>query len=320
MSGLAYPRRSLKGKVSYREACAIPRQHVMYYFTGDEVVNQIGAWFYLSNGTFDQIVWRLPPRRGWRWPILTQSKIPPDAVYIVLQGVLLLSNPSTGEVCRVLAGEAAFVGSGTWCFGLSTGDAPVELLEYIGPPRHPAPPAPEIRLPMQTAFGNFSDDERLGQWPSRAAEEAGDSTLLAVRDDDVLWRLEGDLGQVAVGVVASTGSLTVGKMRLLPGQLTDVHAHGGDEVLYLPSGRLKVRLAALQARQWSDLGPEDGFYVPEGIAHQYLNPSDSAVEVYFGVSPSYRNGGSAIAGGTASCSARSSPQASASRGGRFAPW
>jgi mannose-6-phosphate isomerase-like protein (cupin superfamily) len=277
-----YSRYSLKGKVTFNGPAHVRRENAIYYVTGDQVSGRVGSWFYLSNDKIHQILVDLPVQRGWRISDSFRPVSHADTAYVILEGVLMLSNPLTGEVHRVAAGEAISFPAGTWYFGLSVGDVPLRALEYIGP----EPAALPHQSPMLEAPCTVQD-QWFGRWPMGRGEAERSHAMRVIREPDVLWRLEGDSGQVPVGILSSTESLTVGKIRLLPGQMTDVHMHGGDEVLYLPSGRLKVRMAAHQGPQWSDLGPGDGFYVPQGTPHQYLNAETSAIEVCFGVSPAY---------------------------------
>jgi quercetin dioxygenase-like cupin family protein len=92
---------------------------------------------------------------------------------------------------------------------------------------------------------------------------------------------------VPVALLCSTEHLTVGRLRLLPGQHGEPHAHGGDECLYVLEGRLNVRLPEARGARWFELKPGDGFYLPQGEPHQYYNVSGAPTELVFGVAPGY---------------------------------
>lgn len=127
-------------------------------------------------------------------------------------------------------------------------------------------------------------DELIGRWPMAQEQAERVFTMRVLRESDRLWRLEGESERVLVGILASTEHLTVGQMILLPGQRSSPHVHGGDESLYVLKGTLNVRV---EAGGLHELSPADGFYVPEGIPHQYYNLSDAPAELVFGVAPSY---------------------------------
>jgi uncharacterized RmlC-like cupin family protein len=102
-----------------------------------------------------------------------------------------------------------------------------------------------------------------------------------------MWRLEGEAAKTLVGLWISTEHLTVGQIELMPGQHTDLHTHGGDESLYLLSGTLHVHTPANNGQSWFELGPRDGFYVPQGVPHQYYNVSAEPARLLFAVAPCY---------------------------------
>jgi quercetin dioxygenase-like cupin family protein len=122
------------------------------------------------------------------------------------------------------------------------------------------------------------------------AEALRADTIRVVRETDILWRLEGERYQTLVGILVSTEHLTVGRLRLLPGQRTDVQIHGGDESLYVLEGCLNVRIRETSGPGWFELGQGDGFFLPEGTLHQYYNLSDQPAELIFGVAPCYLPG------------------------------
>jgi quercetin dioxygenase-like cupin family protein len=86
---------------------------------------------------------------------------------------------------------------------------------------------------------------------------------------------------------AATDQLTVGQIELLPGQYTEPHAHGGDESIYLLEGTLHIRTPDNDGPRWFELNPRDGFYIPEGVSHQYYNVSNEPARLIFGVAPHY---------------------------------
>jgi quercetin dioxygenase-like cupin family protein len=111
--------------------------------------------------------------------------------------------------------------------------------------------------------------------------------LRVLRPADVLWRLEGAQQQMLVGILAATEHLTVGQVQLLPGRHSDAHCHAGDESLYLLEGTLNVRVPDNGGQRWFEIKPGDGFYVPEGVPHQYYNITDRPATFLFAVAPGY---------------------------------
>jgi uncharacterized RmlC-like cupin family protein len=125
-----------------------------------------------------------------------------------------------------------------------------------------------------------------------AREKARSHSAIRVLDErDALWRLEGeDRNKTLVGILVSTEHLTVGKIRLLPGETTGVRVHGGDTSLYVLEGSLNILTHEERGQRWFELEPRDGFYLPSEIPYQYYNMTGEAVELIFGVAPDYLSG------------------------------
>ena len=124
----------------------------------------------------------------------------------------------------------------------------------------------------------------LGQDPCTATPSRSADTIRVLRQDDYIWRMEADAtltGQhpMLVGLLAATEHLTVGKVYLLPGQKSPLHRHAGDECLLVLKGA-QCFCARFRRHRWSELDPMDGFYVPEGAAHQYYNMTEEPVEFF----------------------------------------
>ena len=51
---------------------------------------------------------------------------------------------------------------------------------------------------------------------------------------------------------------------------------------------LNVLTPEAEGQRWFELHPKDGFFVPEGVQHQYHNVSGGVVELLFGIAPTYR--------------------------------
>ena len=108
-----------------------------------------------------------------------------------------------------------------------------------------------------------------------------------IRAADRRWRLEpGRPGPVPLGLLASTEHLTVAMAELYAGQYGDGQARGGDESGYVLDGVLGVRLGSDGGREFLELHPGDGWYVPKGIAHSYFAPQ-GRTSFIFGVAPRF---------------------------------
>jgi mannose-6-phosphate isomerase-like protein (cupin superfamily) len=266
----------------------IPYAAVTRHLWGDETSGTVDDWIYVSSDKIHQLVFGLAPGQGFRHSPEFRTVFGADEVLYVLAGTFACANPETGEVQVAQPGEAVFFRKDTWHHGFNFGTAPLRVLEFFAPPPSTGTSGAYARTRPYVERPQYTQDQWLGHLPMEAAAVRHDQTMRLLRDADLHWRLEGSAQQSLVGLYAATEHLTVGRMRLLPGQRSDVEMHGGDEGLYLLRGQLNILVPQAEGQRWFELHPQDGFYVPQGAAHQYQNLSDEPVELLFGVAPHYR--------------------------------
>jgi mannose-6-phosphate isomerase-like protein (cupin superfamily) len=267
---------------------AIPYAEVTRYLWGEPEAGEVADWVYVSNDKIHQLIFALPPGGSFRHSEQSRTIFNTDEIYYVVQGTMVICNPEIGEVHLVNQGEAAFFRRDTWHHAFNYGTQPLRVLEYIAPPPRLGSTQPYARTKPYLTESRYTQDAWIGRWPIAAPEVEQSASMRVLRESDLLWRMEG-VGSppVLVGLLVATERLTVGLVRLLPGQKSSVQAHGGDEVLYVLQGTLNIHLPEQDGQKWFELQPRDGFYLPEGTGHQYYNYSDQTVELMFGVAPSY---------------------------------
>ena len=197
----------------------------------------------------------------------------------MLEGVLVIADPETGEVQRAAAGESVFFRRDTWHHAFALGPEPLRVLELFAPPPAAGASSAYARAQPYLETSRYADDSLLGAWPPA---EPPAPRLRVVRD--VLWRR--DLG-VLCGILVSTEHLTVATLELGPGEVATVHAHGGDEVLMALEGRLWVRAWFGGDVHVFELEPEDACYLPAGSRHEYRNAGGTAARAICGIAPRY---------------------------------
>ena len=281
MSYSASPRPSFDGPAH------IPYETVTRHLWGDEESGEVADWIYVSSSKIHQLVFGLPPGGAFRHSDNYRTVFAADEVLYVLSGVMVLSNPETGEVHRVQPGEAAFFRRDTWHHAFNFSSEPLRVIEFFAPPPSQGTSGSYAQTKPNLSSPKYSQDQWIGRWPKESAQAAENFTIRPVRDGDLLWRLEGAEQLLLVGILAATEHLTVGKMQLLAGRRSDVEVHGGDESLYLLEGALNVRVPENDGPRWFELKPGDGFFVPEGTPHQYYNMSDAPASFLCGIAPRY---------------------------------
>jgi len=275
---------------SFQGPTPIPYASVSRHLWGDPEAGEVADWIYVSDQQIHQIVFGLAPGGSFRHSDAYRTVFAADEVLYVLQGRMMLANPETGEVHRLRPGEAAFFRRDTWHHAWCEGGAALRVLEFFAPPPATGTSGAYARTKPNLLAPRYVRDEWLGRWPMAWEEARAEETIRVLRPEDRLWRLEGEVGAappVAVGIIASTEHLTVGTVRLEPGQRTGVQVHGGAEGLYALAGTLSVRLPEAPPPNWFELRPGDGFYLPAGTPHEYRNVGDEPAELIFGVAPRY---------------------------------
>lgn len=272
---------------TYDGPAHIPYKTTRRHVWGDRIAGEVTDWVYVSSSKLHQLVFGLRPGGIFRHSEEHRTIFGADEIYFILNGTLVLNNPETGEVHRAYAGEAIFFRPDTWHHGFNYGTEPLRVLEFFAPPPSQGTSNAYAKTKPYLAVTKYAQDQWLAKWPTAQAEAMRQHTMKVLRDSDVCWRLEGKDSQVLVGILVSTEHLTSGKILMLPGQQSELRAHGGDEGLYLLEGSLAVRLPSPGAQPWFELEPGDGCYIPQGTPYQLLNPSGKPTVILFGISPHY---------------------------------
>ncbi len=270
---------------TYEGPTNIPYGSVARHIWGDPVAGEVTDWIYVSSSKIHQLVFGLPAGRMFQHSDSHRTIFAADELYYVLSGVLLVSNPETGEVHQANPGEAIFFRRDTWHHAMSAGSEPLRVLEYFAPPPSQGTSGSYAQTREFLTTPIYTQDQWITRWPMAQDRARAVQTMQVIRDANLLWRLEGGQQPTPVALLCSTEHLTVGKMRLLPGQQSAVQTHAGDECLYVLDGTLHVQLPA--SKRWFELRPGDGFYMPQGVPHQYANNEIQPTSFVFGVAPSY---------------------------------
>ncbi len=259
----------------------IRRADVTKHVWGDREAGEVYDWIYASTDRVHMLVFGLAPGGAFRHSQEYRTIFAADELLHVLEGVLVIADPETGEVQRAEAGESVFFRRDTWHHAFALGPDPLRVLELFAPPPAAGASSAYAREQPYLEIPRYADDARLGAWPPAAPIER---RLRVLRPADVLWRR--DLG-VLCGVLVSTEHLTAATLELGPGETAAAHEHGGDEVLMALVGTVWVRAWFDDAVHVFELGPEDVVYLPAGARHEYRNPGGGTARAICGIAPSY---------------------------------
>ncbi len=259
----------------------IRRADVTRHVWGDPAAGEVYDWIYASTEQVHMLVFGLPPGGGFRHSEEFRTIFAADELLHVLQGVMVIADPETGEVQRVGVGESVFFRRDTWHHAFALGPEPLRVLELFAPPPAAGASSAYARAQPYLESTRYADDALLGHWPGARPR---DPRLRVLRDADVLWRR--DLG-VLCGVLVSTEHLTVATLEVGPGEAAALHEHGGDEVLMVLEGALWVRAWLDGGVRVFELEPEDVCYLPAGSRHEDRNAGGPTARAICGIAPRY---------------------------------
>jgi quercetin dioxygenase-like cupin family protein len=259
----------------------IRRADVTRHVWGDPAAGEVFDWIYASTEKVHMLVFGLPPGAGFRHSEDYRTIFAADELLHVLEGVLVIADPESGEVQRAGAGESVFFRRDTWHHAFALGPEPLRVLELFAPPPAAGASSAYAREQPYLEQSRYADDALLGHWPAARPREP---RLHVLRPGDVLYRR--DLGVLA-GVLVSTEHLTVATLEVGPGEAAAAHEHGGDEVLMALAGSLWVRAWYDGGVHVFELEPEDVCYLPAGSLHEYRNAGGTTARAICGVAPRY---------------------------------
>ena len=261
---------------SFHAPTAIRAADAVRHTWGDEEAGFVEDLIYVSSERIHAIVFALPVGGVFRHSDSFRTVFAADELLYVLQGTLVLANPETGEIARAEPGESVFFRRDTWHHGFSYGEDELRVLEFFAPPPATGTSGAYARTRPYLSENAYADESLVGSLVERPEQRS----FRLLRPGDAVWRLDLD---VLVGLLVSTEHLTVGTLRVLPGQSSREESHGGDELVYVTRGALRVSAGGVEAT----LAAGDGFSIPAGTSHSYSAGGDESAEAIFGVAPAY---------------------------------
>ena len=126
-------------------------------------------WIYASTEQVHMLVFGLPPGGAFRHSEDFRTIFAADELLHVLEGVLVIADPETGEVQRAGAGESVFFRRDTWHHAFALGPEPLRVLELFAPPPAAGASSAYARAQPYLEASRYADDALLGAWPPRRA-------------------------------------------------------------------------------------------------------------------------------------------------------
>ncbi|HUA42357.1 MAG TPA: cupin domain-containing protein [Streptosporangiaceae bacterium] len=278
---------------SFSSATVIARSQAVRHVWGDSEAGEVLDRIYVSNDKIHQLLFEIPADGQFTHSPEYRTVFGADEVLYAVDGDLVVANPETGQLVRVLPGEAVFFGPGTWHHAFNWGTGPVQVLEFFAPPPATGTSGVYARQQPLLTDSKYADDDLLGSiipgaGPGlpRATAPAGTQRgrLTVIRPQDYLWRLDGDRAPVLTGIIASTPQLTVARCEVRGSNWSGWLSHFGDTGGYVLAGTLLLQPD--EGRSWHELREGDGFYLPGGQRYQVRNAGADIATYLIGSAPS----------------------------------
>jgi mannose-6-phosphate isomerase-like protein (cupin superfamily) len=278
----------------------------LYGFEGTQVENRVFA-------STDRVFlgeWTLPPGSHHE---PAGYHLHGDECYFLLEGDALAFNAETGETFAFAAGDVMLVPRKTrhQIFNMSSErvvavsavaptvravDGMGTVIPPVKSPRFYKSPGdqgnrPESRRAFVPRRLKRSVDS-LGNWPAPGPELRELKQLLIVKPEDRLSLIHGESRHVLFSFMVSNDLMHLALLKVPVAGVSEFESHGGDEIIYPLEGELCVRTRTSAGDHADDatcprfrLGARDKMLVPEGVEHQYMNFTGSAVTAVVAVAP-----------------------------------
>ncbi len=257
---------------------------------GDEQTGRLSDWFYADDVQMNLNIVGMAPNGAAVNSPANPTVFGADELFYVLEGLMVQSNPVTGEVFVVKPGEAIFFRKDTWHFQWNYSNTQLRMLEFFQPaPKAGTGGSYARSRPPLAGPPKQGEDQLIGNWPM-GMDSDREKTAWMLREEDVLWRMEGTVRgrEILVGILASTEHLTAGKMKFLGGQRSCDYVHNGEKVVFVENGNLHVEFP--DTKRWVELNAYDGVRIPAGVRHSFYNMSSEYANCVFSVAVDYLPG------------------------------
>lgn len=263
--------------------------HVTYaavtrHLWGDETSGRVPDWIYVSSEKLHHLVFGLAPGGRFQHSEDFRTVFAADELLYVLEGSVVFANPETGEVYPTEAGDAVFFRRDTWHHAFNPGPGAARVLEFFAPPPATGASSAYARTRAYLDEPRYADERWVGRLPAALDERRAAATMRVVRDDDVVWSMD---GRALVGTAVSTEHLAAGRIVLAGGATTDARRHDGDASLHVVDGVVNVLLDEPTSRgqRWFEVPTEDAFYLPAGTTYELRNVTGARAAAMIGVAP-----------------------------------
>jgi len=262
-------------KPTFSKPTHIQYKNMETYMWGDQVAGKVKDWIYVSNESLHQIIFGMEPGGNFKHSDQYRTIFGADELLYVLSGILVISNPETGEIHKVNPGESVFFQKDTWHHAFNYSDEYLQVLEYFSPP------------PITGTSGTYAKERELLKKniyqrnnlyvPNNGFKNQDSFTIITERD--YLWSLESDNQEVLMGTLVKSSFLDVKIINLKPNQET--HVFTFDKITSYLSLSDNIEINLINNNEKFLMNTKDGFYFPQSTSFKIKNLNNIEAKLIF---------------------------------------
>ena len=229
-----------------------------------------------------------------------------DEAYYILDGILTIQNPVTGECVQIRKGEGLLMPMYGYHKGYNFEQSEARILFAIAPKVQPGNVTPvdfsngrmkQYKGSYNSSFPYISPQNQnlphgtidlIGNWPVSGPESRKDPIMFYhIPDSKKLISVHGTKHPMLIKFIVSNDLIHMGEFILPSGgsacRASEPDSHKGDCVLYVETGTAAIYLTASQ--ETFNVKPGEAFFLPENTEYQIFNYTGNTVKLIFSISP-----------------------------------
>ena len=197
-------------KPDYAKSTLIKYSAIKTHMWGDEISGYVKDWIYVSNKHLHQIIFGLKPGSNFKHSQSFRTIFGADEFLYVLSGLLVLSNPKTGEIKRVEEGQSVFFEKDTWHHAFNYSNKELQVLEFFSPP--PLTGTSGVYAKRKPFLKKYLYKRSILNNPLKKTHYKNSFKVL--KDEDISWSLYGQKQQLLLGDIVNTKNLKIKIVKL----------------------------------------------------------------------------------------------------------
>jgi mannose-6-phosphate isomerase-like protein (cupin superfamily) len=249
------------------------------YMWGDDQAGKVEDWIYISNDSLHQIIFGMESNGKFKHSDQYRTIFGADELLYVLSGLLIISNPESGETHKIQKGESVFFRKDTWHHAFNYSNEYLQVLEFFSPP------------PISGTSGLYAKEKKLLEKSIYTRNNKiisnssfkNQETFTIIKESDYVWSLEGPNQETLIGTMVKTEFLDVRMITIRAGQKSHIFQFDKNTSYLSLDDNLKVSLVNKESEYL--VNKNDGLYFPASTSYliENLNQFDSKIIVCIGL-------------------------------------